>query len=146
MGLHTRLSKAMTQCSDTNASFIAPLVVPVVMFIVLLFKNTHVASAGFTSLCTAVISYFGFVIFLLPLHKILKAKRKEGFLPLLLSGLIGGAVLMAGLYHMLGLFLGSRDNIQVHIPIIGAIFGGLVAIVFCVLSRSICLKPTAKKD
>ena len=133
----------MTKYRDSNASFMAPLVAPVAMFLVLFFTGTSALSSGFTALFTTLISYFGFVIFILPLDKYLKAKRKEHMLSLLFSGLIGGALIVSVLYYLLGIVLGSREDVQLQAPAIGAAFGGLVAFSFCLLSGNTKFLPTA---
>lgn len=124
----------MKQFRDSHAAFIAPLSAPLFMFVALLVTGTPVLSSALTSLFTALISYFGFVLFILPLHKYLKAKNKESVPALMVAGLIGGALIVSVLYIILATVLGSRESLDLKATSIGALFGGGVAIVFCLLS------------
>lgn len=126
---------------DSNAALIAPLSSPIIMFFVLLVSGTSIPGSAFTAFFTGLISYSGFVIFILPLHKYLKAKNKENMLALVFSGLIGGSFFVSSLYLVLGIMLGSRQHFELSATIIGAMFGGGVAIAFCLLSGTTRLLP-----
>lgn len=127
---------------NSNAGFIAPLIVPIIIFFILLFSGGSVIASAFTALLYCLISYFGFIIFILPLHKYLKEKKKENILALLFSGMIGGALIVSVLYLLLSLVLGSRENFELQATIAGVIFGGAVAFVFCLLSGITKFVPT----
>lgn len=135
----------MDHYRESNAAFIAPLSAPLIMFFVLLTTGNSVLSSAFSSLLTVLVSYFGFALFILPLHKHLKAKNKENLLALLASGFIGGVIIVSVLYAVLSVVLGARESYDLKAMLIGAGFGCSVAIVFCLLSGTTRLLPSNER-
>lgn len=132
----------MKQYQHSNAAIIAPLSAPLFMFVVLMVTGNPIISSVFTALFIVPISYFGFALFIMPLHRYLKAKNIENVLALAASGLFGGVVIVFVLYIILAVALGSRERFELTAVVTGALFGGGVGIVFCLLSGTKRLLPS----
>jgi len=119
----------MKPYTGRKAAYVAPLSAPIIMFFVLLVFGDSIIVSAFTSVYVCIISYIGFTVFVLPLHKYLKAKNKENMMALVVSGLIGGSFIVSILYILLGVVLGSREFFALSATAVGAFFGGVVAFV-----------------
>lgn len=131
---------------DSKAIFVATLAVALVIFMEQLFSGASILSSGFSALCIWLITYPGFRVFLLPLHKYLKAQGRESILPLMFSGLLAGALMNTAFYLFWVLVLGARERFDFQVMVMGALCGAGVAIIFCLTSGTRRLLPSKQPN
>ena len=136
----------MASVNTNKAGVIASLIIPVILFFWLLFSGTTVLSSAFTALSYWLLCYLGFAVFILPLHKWLQSKNRQSLWVLLVSGMLGGVVIVSVMYFAFSLMLGGRSNFNLQETFIGAVGGGIVAIAYCLLTGVVRLRSSGSSS
>jgi len=136
----------MPPYSVEKAQYIASLVVPSWALLGIISGESmlfHLIAV----FCLWLICKFGLSVFVLPLHNRLKANGRENLLVLLLSGFVGGVLILLGLFIIIALVSGvSTGDIEAASKglLFGGVVGVVVSLVFCLLSGTTNLMPLEK--